>query len=70
MPIREYICLKCGNTFDFFEIPSNPEEVPQCEACDSYNVERQLTAHGGYSLNSGGSSTRPSHSGSFRKAKK
>lgn len=69
MPIREYICKECGHIMENFE-RSSEDALTQCVQCDSCKVERLVSAHGGYMLDSGPSSVRPRGAGSFKRPKK
>lgn len=62
-PIREFICGDCAHQFE--EIVHGDESV-QCPHCESGKVHKLISAHGGYSMSSGGSSTRPKGVGSFK----
>ena len=42
MPIFEYVCLGCGHRFEFLKLPA-ATTVPSCPACQSGNLERQLS---------------------------
>lgn len=42
MPIFEYLCLACGHRFEFLKLPA-ASTVPSCPACQSTNLERQLS---------------------------
>lgn len=49
MPIYEYICEKCGASFE--ELVRNVNEVPNCPECESDQVHKRMSApasqHGG-----------------------
>lgn len=67
MPIHEFICDQCGHQFE--EFFRQTEKIPnrtECPHCETKTATRLPSAHGGYSMSSGGSSTRPSKAGSFR----
>lgn len=66
-PIKEFMCMECG--FEYEDIVKIDEPHPSCPHCESQNVEKLVSSHGGYSMSSGGSSTRPRGAGAFRKAK-
>jgi putative FmdB family regulatory protein len=42
MPIFEYVCNACGHQFEFLKLPA-ATAVPSCPACQSQNLERQLS---------------------------
>jgi putative FmdB family regulatory protein len=42
MPIFEYVCSACGHQFEFLKLPA-ASTVPSCPACQSENLERQLS---------------------------
>lgn len=66
MPIRSYQCPECGHAVDNLE--RSPEEaLTACPECESPKIEKVLTAHGGYSMQSGPSSVRPRGAGSFKR---
>lgn len=68
MPLREYHCLECGHVFENLE--RTPEDKPtQCAQCGAGQIEQLVSAHGGYSMNSGPSSVRPRGAGSFKRHK-
>jgi putative FmdB family regulatory protein len=48
VPIVEFLCLACGHRFEFLKLPSEARE-PSCPACQSSNLERQLS---GFALSS------------------
>lgn len=69
MPIFEYKCKACGNVFD--ELVRKPDDEPSfCKYCASCEIERTVTSHGGYAMDSGPASVRPKGAGSFKKEKK
>ena len=43
MPIYEYRCTKCGNTFDHLARRLS-EPAPKCPKCGARNPEKQLSA--------------------------
>ena len=42
MPIFEYVCNACGHQFEFLKLPAATTD-PICPACQSPNLERQLS---------------------------
>jgi len=42
MPIFEYACIACGHRFEFLKLPA-ATTLPSCPACQSANLERQLS---------------------------
>lgn len=42
MPIYEFVCNECGNSFE--KRVSFAATVPTCATCSSANVQRQLSA--------------------------
>ncbi len=66
VPIREFICLDCGHEFEALTY-SYEKEPAECPHCETNHTEQLVSAHGGYSMSSGGSSTRPRGAGAFRK---
>jgi len=68
MPIYEYFCSTCMHRFD--ELVRKPEEAPtQCPSCGSECLEKAVSAHGGYSFDSGPASVQPRSAGSFKRTK-
>jgi hypothetical protein len=68
MPLRDLECLDCKHGWDELVHTS---DRPTCPKCDSFNVQILLALIGGYSgLSSGGASTRPRQSGSFKVKKR
>lgn len=65
MPLKDYECKGCENTFEFLVIG---KEKPKCPRCSSKAVKPKISAHGGYSMSSGGSSVRPKRAGSFKRS--
>ena len=65
-PIHEYLCADCGEKKD--ELIRKAEDEPtQCPSCGSAQYTKQVSAHGGYEMNSGPASVRPRGAGSFRR---
>ena len=50
MPIFEYACIACGHRFEVLKLPG-AATVPSCPACQSPNLERQLS---GFALSTAG----------------
>ena len=67
-PIYEFQCRSCGHIFE--EIVYALEGTIPCPQCESGKTDKLVSAHGGYQMSSGGSSTRPRRAGAFRKAVK
>ncbi len=44
MPIFEYECQDCGETFELFLQRREPSIAPKCPACGRRNVERLWSA--------------------------
>jgi putative FmdB family regulatory protein len=69
MPIYSYLCQSCQGTFD--ELVRKPDDEPaKCPYCESVEIGRTVTAHGGYAMDSGPASVRPKGAGAFKGAKK
>jgi putative FmdB family regulatory protein len=64
VPIREFICLDCGHEFETLVRADDPPA--DCPHCEKNHTEQLISAFGGYSMASGGSSTRPRQAGAFR----
>lgn len=62
MPIYEYICLKCNNTFSVLQKISASEKDTVCSRCGSSNVRKMMSAFSSSSAGGAGSSL-PSFSG-------
>lgn len=57
MPLFEYLCSDCGQVSEMLIL--NKTDVPKCQACQSKNVKKLLSAHSSYT---GASGTRlPGH---------
>ena len=46
MPIYEYQCAECGETFDLFLRSVNEEKAPTCPKCGSSQVEKAISLFG------------------------
>lgn len=68
MPLREYICLDCGDLVELL-IRSDADVPTHCKNCASTSIDQVISAPGGYSFDSGPSSVRPRGAGSFRRTK-
>lgn len=57
MPMYEYMCITCGNTYEKLLPMSKADDGQECPKCGSEKSQRQLSAFsfGGGSSNSGGS---------------
>lgn len=64
MPIYEFLCKDCGHVFD--ELVKDRDKKVACPHCETDRTEKLISAHGGYNMASGGSSTRPRQAGAFR----
>jgi len=64
-PLRDFRCTKCEHAFEALAKEYEAAPCPKCK--DSENIERCITAPGGYQMSSGGSSTRPKRAGSFKR---
>ncbi|MDP2898339.1 MAG: zinc ribbon domain-containing protein [bacterium] len=62
MPIFEFDCLKCGNSFE--ELVGASEDMSKfaCPSCNSRRVKRRLSVFGFSSKNSSGNTVRSSGS--------
>ena len=43
MPLFEYVCNDCGNTFESLVFGS--EKLPDCRQCGSPNITKLISAH-------------------------
>lgn len=70
-PLNEYICTGCAHIFETINkwSPELKEKKEECPHCNTLTGEYLPSAHGGYSMNSGGGSTRPKSAGSFKRTK-
>ncbi|MBD3292755.1 MAG: zinc ribbon domain-containing protein [Armatimonadia bacterium] len=53
MPIYEYECGSCGETFDLLVSRSKAKDNPNCELCGSKNTQRIMSGFFGRSGGSG-----------------
>ena len=53
MPIRDYSCANCKETFEVLELSSQDTENP-CPHCGSKDVTKQLTGSVSYSIKGAG----------------
>ena len=44
MPIFEYACLDCGQTFEIL-LSSSSDSIPICSNCNSKNLKKLISAH-------------------------
>lgn len=65
-PIREYVCKDCEHIFENLE-RSQDDAATECSRCRSPKIERLVSSHGGYNMDSGPASVRPKNAGSFKK---
>ena len=54
MPIYEFQCKKCGNTFEQLMFPSDPDDIAVCPTCGENDTCRLMSSfscasHGGFS---------------------
>jgi putative FmdB family regulatory protein len=68
MPLRDIQCRDCGHLWE--EVLKYGQEPEPCPHCGSTKLDNMINAHGGYSMSSGGSSTKPRHASSFAGRKK
>ncbi len=54
MPLFEYKCSKCGNTFEELVNGNRNQNVP-CPRCKSHETEKLMSAIGGISMGKGSS---------------
>lgn len=64
LKLFDYRCRKCDNHFEAFE-----EENSKCPKCESSELEKLITFAGYHINGSNGGSTRPRHSGAFKRKK-
>lgn len=72
MPIYEYMCDECGHIFEElrkYSAESSGRDKIECPHECGKTASKLPSAHGGYSMSSGGSSTRPKRAGSFKRTK-
>lgn len=65
VPLREYRCQSCEKNTENLELKAE-DKLLSCPSCGSDNLERVISAHGGYDMASGPSSVRPRQAGSFK----
>jgi putative FmdB family regulatory protein len=65
MPLRDYHCPDCGITIEYL-IRSDADVPTRCPDCSSEKIEQKISAHGGYSMDSGPASVRPRGAGAFK----
>lgn len=65
MPLQDYQCTECGEVKEYL-VRSDADIPTQCTNCGAEQMERKITAFGGYSGAFGGGSTTPKNAGSFR----
>lgn len=54
MPIYEYKCKKCGNSFEQLVFPSDGDEKYPCPSCGDKDTDRLMSAFSCGSGSSGG----------------
>lgn len=67
MPIYDFYCKHCDKAFD--ELVLVGTQKARCRTCKKL-AKKQISAHAGYQMSSGGASTRPSRAGSFKRGVK
>ena len=65
MPIYEYECTECGNTFSRLQSIGASADGVRCPKCKSKNVERQLSCFASTSTGSSTGGPAPSCSSGF-----
>lgn len=65
MPLREYRCQDCEKQTENLELKDS-DKLLSCPNCGSDNLERMISAYGGYDFSSGPASVRPKQAGSFK----
>ncbi len=65
MPIYEYKCTECGNTFSRLRNIGASTDGVRCPKCKSENVERQLSSFASTSTGSSTGGPAPSCSSGF-----
>lgn len=43
MPLYDYVCYTCGNSFEKLRRMSDDDRDVRCPECDSENIERMLS---------------------------
>lgn len=70
MPIFSYHCRSCGFEWDDIR-PYDPDETTiECPHCETNTGDKVPTIPGGYSMDSGGASTKPRRAASKGSGKK
>jgi putative FmdB family regulatory protein len=46
MPLYEYLCITCGNTFEQFVRSASAQEAVTCPKCASTQVNKQFSTFG------------------------
>ncbi len=62
MPLFEFHCRSCGQDFEEFLFPSEPEDAVECPSCGADHPERRLSVFG---VGAEGSSQASCGTGSF-----
>ncbi len=47
MPLFDYLCVDCGEVSEI--LVADSAEQPRCQACDSENLKKLLSAHSSFS---------------------
>ena len=55
MPIYEFQCKKCGNTFEYLMFPSDSEDIAVCPTCGENDTCRLMSSFSCGSPSSGSS---------------
>ncbi|MBI5212136.1 MAG: zinc ribbon domain-containing protein [Nitrospirae bacterium] len=59
MPIYEYNCKKCNETFSVFQSINAHESHTLCPKCNSKDVEKKISTFSCCSIGAGGGSSSP-----------
>jgi putative FmdB family regulatory protein len=51
MPIYEYVCNECGETFDKMIRFSEADRTPVCPKCESQDTHKKISKIGSFSAN-------------------
>ena len=62
MPIYEFQCKKCGNTFEQLIFPSDPDDIAVCPTCGENDTCRLMSSFSCGSSESGEGASSSSHS--------
>ncbi len=59
MPIYEYDCKKCNETFSVFQSINADENDTRCPKCNAKDVKKKISAFSCCSIGAGGGSSSP-----------